>query len=129
MHAQVHAALMDPPVVSLYLQTAVINESIFTAFPNEIRAIDELLILCDSFSDPASEGWNHANLALLVARPKEASFRLYPQDWFNTADFDFGYQWITRIARDPQTGRVRGEGFRMNSFELDDTLRDVVKVL
>ena len=119
-------ALSGRPVVAMNLNTGVIGENLTAAFPKELKAVDELLILCTSSAIARQDG-SGANLALLVANPRLSSFSLYPQDWFNSADLDFGYQWVTRIARDPQTGRVRGEGFRIDPFELDGTLRNALK--
>lgn len=45
---------------------------------------------------------------------------VFPQEWFTRDAFDLGYQWITRVARDPESGRIVGEGFRLNSFVLTD---------
>ncbi|MGA9673149.1 MAG: hypothetical protein WBQ94_28375 [Terracidiphilus sp.] len=118
-------ALTEPPSVSMYLNTGVTGENISAVFPKELESIDELLILCNSSAISARDDGINANLALLVAKPKQSSYQLFPQDWFNSSDLDFGYQWVTRVARDIQTGRVRGEGFRIDPFELDDTLRNV----
>jgi hypothetical protein len=118
-------ALPDSPVASMNLNTSVIDENTFATFPAELQNIDELLILCMSPAI-AIQGGTRANLALLVAKPKQSGYQLYPQDWFHSADLDFGYQWVTRVARDPQTGRVHGEGFRISPFELDDTLHNLV---
>lgn len=119
-------ALPDKPSAAIDLNTGVVGEDIIAVFPTELQAIEELLILCDSSGVNRPEAMN-VGLALLVARPKQGIFRIYPQDWFNFADLDFGYQWVTRIARDPHTGRVFGEGFRIDPFELDDTLCNLVK--
>lgn len=120
-------ALMEPPAVSMYLRTDAIGQNISVVFPKELNAIDELLILCDSSAIAPREDGINANLALLVAKPKQSVYQLYPQDWFNSSDLDFGYQWITRVARDPQTGRVHGEGFRLKPFELDNSLRQLAR--
>ena len=120
-------AFMEPPPVSMYLRTDVIEQNVSAEFPKELHAIDELLILCDSSAIAAREDGINANLALLVAKPKQSVYQLYPQDWFNSSDLDFGYQWITRVARDPQTGHVPGEGFRLKPFELDDSLRQLAR--
>jgi hypothetical protein len=120
-------ALMEPPAVSMYLRTDVIEQNISAVFPEELYATDELLILCDSSAIAPREDGTNANLALLVAKPKQSVYQLYPQDWFNSSDLDFGYQWITRVARDLQTGRVHGEGFRLKPFELDDSLRQLAR--
>jgi hypothetical protein len=114
-------ALSDPPAASISLKTGVIGADVRFTFPKELEAIEELLILCHS-SAISVQGDTNANLALLVAQPKQSTIRLYPQDWFNSANLDFGYQWVTRVARNPETGRVHGEGFRIDPFELDDTL-------
>jgi len=43
------------------------------------------------------------------------------QKWFAEATFDPGYEWITRVARNPNTGRLVGDGIRISPFELDHT--------
>jgi hypothetical protein len=43
-----------------------------------------------------------------------------PQNWFTANKFDIGYQWITRVSRDPATGRIIGGGIRIGSFELTE---------
>lgn len=120
-------ALMEPPAVSMYLRTDLIEQNISAVFPKELHTIDELLILCNSSAIAPREDRINANRALLVAKPKQSVYQLYPQDWFNSSDLDFGYQWITRVARDPQTGCVHGEGFRLMPFELDDALRQLAR--
>jgi hypothetical protein len=47
-----------------------------------------------------------------------------PQDWFNQGNYDFGYQWIIRVARRTD-GTIVGDGIRLGSFELDETNRRV----
>jgi hypothetical protein len=116
--------LPDKPVASMSLNTGIIGEDVPSTFPKELEVIEELLILCNSSAIGIQDG-TKANLALLVAQPKQSMFRLYPQDWFNSADLDLGYQWVTRMARNPRTGRVHGEGFHIDPFELDDTLRQL----
>lgn len=65
----------------------------------------------------------------MVFKPKQDLVFIYPQDWFNKADYDFGYEWITRVARDPKSGYIRGEGIRISDFILDDSNRQVKKYL
>jgi hypothetical protein len=55
----------------------------------------------------------------------KSRYSLYPQDWFNSSNLDFGYQWVTRVVRNAETGRVHGEGFRIEPFVLDETLRQL----
>lgn len=49
----------------------------------------------------------------------ESELRVIDQPW--TRDFDAGYQWITRLIRDPKTGLICGDGIRIRAFELDET--------
>jgi len=103
------------------LQTVNAADELVAVFPEPLRSVEELPILCRS-SGIREEG---PNSALLVARPRQSAYRLYPQDWFNAGAFDYGYQWVTRVARNPRTGRVHGEGFRIAPFVLDDSLRQI----
>ena len=88
-------------------------------FPEPVRGIGELLALGPSTS---SEG---GGLCIFVLRPREGTVEIVPQDWFNRGQFDFGYQWVTRVARDPASGRVVGEGIRLGEFILDASMRQL----
>ena len=55
----------------------------------------------------------------LVLRPRANEYDVIPQDWWNESDADFGYQWITRVGRDPKSGRLVGDGIRIEPFKLD----------
>ncbi len=39
--------------------------------------------------------------------------------WWNEGNFDFGYQWITRVAREPATGNLAGDEIRFEPFIMD----------
>lgn len=97
-------------------------------FPSPICDLDEILILATS---SGVERTNDAvvNECLIVARPGLGRIEVIPQDWYNKAAFDFGYQWPTRVARDLRTGCVVGDGIRMGTFMLDDSCRNVKKWL
>jgi hypothetical protein len=92
-------------------------------FPSEMRQLTELLILCRSSIANETPSWQRFDLALLVAHPSRSSVHIYPQDWFNDGTHDYGYQWVTRVARNVKTGHVHGEGIRISPFVLDDSLR------
>ena len=62
---------------------------------------------------------------LFVLCPKEGRVEVYPQDWFNEGNLDYGYQWVTRVARDSISGKIFGEGIRISQFVLDSSLRQV----
>jgi hypothetical protein len=94
-------------------------------FPQALLVVDELLILAKS-SAIAYPGRQYAhNTCLLIASPPTGTVDFYPQDWFNLGDFDFGYEWITRVARDQETGRFIGDGIRMRPFMLDESRRAI----
>jgi hypothetical protein len=85
-------------------------------FPQEMQELEELLVL----AAPAAD-----QLALWVVNVRLGQIEVFPQDWFNQGNFDYGYQWVTRVAREPGTGRIVGEGIRISPFALDHTYRHV----
>lgn len=113
-------SLSVAPEARMRLETTAVGQARHTRFPDPLCKLEELLILCHSsgIESPPERG----RLALIVAHPSRSEYRLFPQDWYNEGAFDFAYQWVTRVVRDPRTGRVHGEGIRINSFILDDTL-------
>jgi hypothetical protein len=113
------------PLFELALPTVTIDARIEVEFPSELKQQQELLILCSSSAIQPGPQSGHGNQALMVASPAEGHIRLYPQDWFNDGRVDLGYQWITRVARDPRTNHIRGDGIRIDAFVLDDTLRNL----
>ena len=83
-------------------------------FPKEVRHLPEILILAEANEE--------VSRTIYALNPSENSIEVIPQDWFNNAkDIDFGYQWITRAVRDPETGRIYGDGIRLGAFLLDNT--------
>lgn len=115
------------PLALISLLTTNIEEEMNTKFPTQLETLDELLILCDSSGIRSEPTWGSGNLALLVANPSQSKYRLYPQDWFNEGGLDYGYQWVTRVVRNRQTGQIHGQGIRIGSFILDDSLRRQVQ--
>lgn len=85
--------------------------------PNELKTVEEVLILAESTAVKDSK----VSLALYILKPKENTVTVIPQDWFNKGDFDFGYEWPTRVARDPITHKIFGEGIRIGNFVLDES--------
>lgn len=114
------------PIVEIDLATTTVGKPINTVFPPPLSEINELLILCHSSGVDPEPGWERSNLALLVAHPSRSTYQLYPQDWFNGAGLDYGYQWVTRVVRNPATQQIHGEGIRIAPFVLDNTLRQKV---
>ncbi len=95
------------------------------AFPASFKEIEELLILAHSIRrDQESGSVQQMNLSLFILKPGENTVTVVPQDWFNTGPYDFGFQWPARIARDPRTGKIFGEGIHLGFFVLDETGRE-----
>jgi hypothetical protein len=90
-------------------------------FPEPFTTLSEILVLADN----ASIGGAGMKRSIYSLRPNDAAIEVLPQDWFNLGDFDFGYQWITKVVRDPQSGRICGTGIRLKSFILDESGRRV----
>jgi hypothetical protein len=85
-------------------------------FPEEFQGLTEMLAVTALPSTAADE----ASAAVFVLYPHAGLVEVLPQKWFTPRKFDLGYQWITRVARDPGSHRIIGDGIRMGSFELTD---------
>ena len=85
--------------------------------PFPYSQLDELLVL-------VSPGRPHAQFHLWAVQPAKGVVDVIPQEWFNCDEYDCGYQWITRMVRDPQR-RLIGEGIRLGVFRLDSSGRRV----
>lgn len=84
-----------------------------TLFPEEFSSLQELLIVA-----PYTGG--KAAYAIFDLNPSLGEVRVMPQEWFTAAKFDPGYQWITRVVRNPETGKLYGDGIRIGIFELSE---------
>jgi hypothetical protein len=108
-----NGGLIASIIVPASLQTGL-NRFVF---PLPFRALDEILVLGDNTSIPGTS----MKRSIYCLRPKDGNIEVLPQDWFNQGDFDFGYQWITKVVRDPDSGRISGTGIRLKSFILDES--------
>jgi hypothetical protein len=83
--------------------------------PEWLHVAEELLVLVDgTWAKPRR--W--PCLCIWAIRPAHGFIEVLPQEWFNRGDFEFSYEWITRVARDPN-GRIIGDGIYLRSFRLD----------
>ena len=115
---------MAPGHGGAYLQSGILAETWVSAalpagshthvFPDVMKEAAEILVLAAPELD---------RLALYVVNPAAGGIEVYPQDWFNQGNLDYAYQWVTRVARVPATGRIRGEGIRIRPFVLDASYR------
>ena len=119
-----HASILlgGSAIAELELETTALEDQ-SVEFPDPVRGLDEILILCHSSAVDAAPTTERQDVGLLVANPSASSYRIYPQDWFNHGGFDYGYEWPTRVVRDQGTGRVHGQGIRLREFVLDESLR------
>jgi hypothetical protein len=84
--------------------------------PLELRPVEELIAPTSykaiSDDDPA--------FALFVFYLHAGLVEVLPQRWFTRAQYEVGKQWITRVARDPETHRMFGECFGVGTFALQE---------
>ncbi len=62
----------------------------------------------------------HYATSIYVWHPKTGEVLVLPQTWFDGRFYDLGYEWITRVMRDPVTNKIIGSGIRLPEFELDE---------
>ena len=84
--------------------------------PEPFRTLDELLLLA---SYPARTR-DDAACAVYVLYAQAGLVEVLPQDWFTPNQYDVGRQWISRVARDPDSHRILGEAVRVGNFELTE---------
>lgn len=82
--------------------------------PEEFRSIDELLLV----GSRPTKTRDDAAANIYVLYPQAGLVEVLPQPWFTANQFEIGRQWIARVARDPASHHLIGEGVRIGSFEL-----------
>jgi len=84
--------------------------------PAQLRSVDELIVPTSykamSNDDPA--------FALFVFYLQAGLVEVLPQKWFTARQYRVGQQWITRVARDPESHRICGECFGTGIFLLEE---------
>lgn len=84
--------------------------------PAALANVDELLIPTSykamSKDDPA--------FAIFVFYLQAGLVEVLPQKWFTSTQYRVGQQWITRVARDPESHRIVGECFGVGTFVLEE---------
>jgi hypothetical protein len=90
--------------------------------PPEFTGLPEVLVLADfGPKEAASNHWDKMCRAIFAFDFKAEQVTVLPQQWFNEGNYDFGYQWITRVQREPKSGQIVGEGIRLGNFKLDQS--------
>jgi len=95
-------------------------------FPVPMHTIPELLLLVQTFP-----GWSstrtrralkaHRLPAIYVVRPARGEVEVFVLQWARS--FEGMWHWIARLARDPASGNIVGDGPGMKLFVLDSRAR------
>ena len=104
------------PLAELELSSELAPGKHALELPEEFRGLEELILVAP-YSAAANEG---AVCALMVLRPGDSTVEVLPQRWFRAPEFDTSTQWIARVARDPLSHRLVGDGVRLSPFELNE---------
>jgi hypothetical protein len=86
-----------------------------TQFPSEFADCPELLVLVSN-----DNAWDNVGLDLWSIDPPNQQMKVISQDWFTRGPYDFGYQWVTRVARSTETGNLIGDGIRIGASVLNE---------
>ncbi len=102
------------PTCEMRIQFGLLPRKETVHIPQQLKSLDELFLI---------GGYRFARddeSAQTICLLKISSAELYilPQKWFTADRFDTGYQWITRVTRDPVSKRIIGDGIRIGRFEL-----------
>lgn len=94
--------------------------------PESMRNLPELLILGQSTAHGLESNYfDKMSLALYVVNFERQTLNIALQDWFNQGNYDFMYQWPTRLRRQLETGKIFGDGIRIRPFLLDQSSKGI----
>ena len=90
-------------------------------FPDAMKAIQEIIIIAHGTDKPKRHliGTAYHGESVYIVKPVANQIDVLPLDWWNNGEHDFGYEWIKRIVRDHETGKMVGDGARISPFLLD----------
>jgi hypothetical protein len=113
-------------LATVALSTALADGVHEVTLPESLRDLGEVLVLAHSTAHGRRENHHDTmHLCLWILDTVGGRLTILPQDWFNNGKYDFSYQWVTRVARVPQTGDLVGEGIRLGVFQLGRSGRRV----
>jgi len=104
------------PVAEMEIDSRLTAGTHAIEVPPEFRDIDELLLIGPY---PAARH-DEAACAILVFHARAGEVTVLPQTWYTANKCEVGYQWVTRVTRDPVSGRIIGSGIRISNFELTE---------
>ena len=123
-----HAASGE--LASAALSTALDDGLHHVALPPALADAGELLVLAHSTAHARRGNDDDAmHLCLWILDASSGRLEIVPQDWFNRGNYDFEYQWVTRVARLGASGDIVGEGIRLGVFRLDRSKRRIAEWL
>ncbi len=103
------------PLIDIIISNGLSSGCNRARFPSILENLDELLTV-----QPYPAVTENSPLyAVFSIRPGRHEITVMPQRWFVSKEFS-DWQWITRVARHPLTGRVVGDGIRLFKFELTE---------
>jgi hypothetical protein len=104
------------PLAELELNTRLPEGTHKLEVPDEFRTLDELLLV----SSRPAKAHDDAAANIYALYPQAGLVQVLPQRWFTAEKYEVGRQWIARLARDPESNRLIGEGIRMGTFVLSE---------
>lgn len=102
-------------------------QEICYTFPEDFQFFEDFCVISEVNGLYKNSNSNWHNTAIIILSPKNNKLHVYPQDWFNKSNCDFGYQWITRAAKNEETGLIHGQGIRIDDFVLNSTNRQILR--
>lgn len=102
------------PICEMKIKSGIFPRKESINIPEPLKSMDELFLIGSNLSV------NHDESAQTIYNLKIKSkvLRVLPQKWLTADKLDTGYQWITRVTRDPISHRIIGDGIRVGRFEL-----------
>lgn len=105
-----------PPVAELEVPLTLAPGMHKIDVPPELATVDEL-ILPSSFRAMSND---EPAFALFILYLQAGLVEVLPQKWFTASQYQVGRQWISRVARDPESHRIFGECFGAGTFLLEE---------
>lgn len=114
------------PTAEFDISTALSDGIHVLSLPQTFHDVGELLMLAPSTPPSGNDKITDVpRLRLWILDAATGRLEVVPQDWFNNGPYDFGYQWVTKMARVSASGTIVGEGVRLGVFSLDASHRAI----
>ena len=102
------------PTCEMRIQCGLLPRKETVHIPQQLKSLDELFLIGSNRSVKHDESAQ----TIYLIKMRSGELHVLPQKWFTADQFDTGYQWITRVTRDPILKRIIGDGIRIGKFEL-----------